>query len=54
MVWFRYFSVAALLLGAKKSMPDIDPQAILATEQNAALNGVAENLYVGLLLMSSI
>ncbi len=41
--------VAALLLGAKKVYAtDIDPQAILATEQNAALNGVAENLYVGL------
>ena len=41
--------VAALLLGAKKVYAtDIDPQAVLATEQNAALNGVAENLYVGL------
>ncbi|WOE31809.1 MULTISPECIES: 50S ribosomal protein L11 methyltransferase [unclassified Acinetobacter] len=42
-------AVAALLLGAKKVYAtDIDPQAVLATEQNAALNGVAENLYVGL------
>jgi ribosomal protein L11 methyltransferase len=41
--------VAALLLGAKKVYAtDIDPQAILATEQNAELNGVAEKLYVGL------
>lgn len=41
--------VAALLLGAKKVYAtDIDPQAVLATQQNAELNGVAENLYVGL------
>lgn len=41
--------VAALLLGAKKVYAtDIDPQAVLATEQNAVLNGVAENIYVGL------
>lgn len=41
--------VAALLLGAKKVYAtDIDPQAVLATKQNAALNGVLENLYVGL------
>ena len=41
--------VAALLLGAKKVYTtDIDPQAVLATKQNAELNGVLENLYVGL------
>lgn len=41
--------VAALLLGAKKVYStDIDPQAVLATKQNAELNGVLENLYVGL------
>ncbi len=42
-------AVAALLLGAKKVYAtDIDPQAVLATQQNAELNGVLENLYVGL------
>ncbi len=41
--------VAALLLGAKKVYAtDIDPQAVLATKQNAELNGVLNNLYVGL------
>ncbi len=41
--------VAALLLGAKKVYAtDIDPQAVLATQQNAELNGVLKNLYVGL------
>lgn len=41
--------VAALLLGAKKVYAtDIDPQAVLATQQNAELNGVLDNLYVGL------
>ena len=41
--------VAALLLGAKKVYAtDIDPQAVLATEQNAELNNVRENLFVGL------
>ncbi|WP_343596677.1 50S ribosomal protein L11 methyltransferase [Acinetobacter sp.] len=41
--------VAALLLGAKKVYAtDIDPQAILATKQNAELNGVLDGLYVGL------
>ncbi len=41
--------VAALLLGAKKVYAtDIDPQAVLATKQNAELNGVLDNLYVGL------
>ena len=41
--------VAALLLGAKKVYAtDIDPQAILATQQNAKLNGVLDKLYVGL------
>lgn len=41
--------VAALLLGAKKVYAtDIDPQAVLATQQNAALNGVAEHIFVGL------
>ncbi len=42
-------AVAALLLGAKKVYAtDIDPQAVLATKQNAELNGVLNNLYVGL------
>ncbi|WLF85023.1 50S ribosomal protein L11 methyltransferase [Moraxella sp. ZY210820] len=41
--------VAALLLGAKKVYAtDIDPQAVLATRQNAELNGVEQGLYVGL------
>ena len=41
--------VAALLLGAKKVYAtDIDPQAVLATKQNADLNGVLDHLYVGL------
>lgn len=41
--------VAALLLGAKKVYAtDIDPQAVLATKQNAALNGVLDRLFVGL------
>lgn len=42
-------AVAALLLGAKKVYAtDIDPQAVLATKQNAELNGVLDRLYVGL------
>ena len=42
-------AVAALLLGAKKAYAtDIDPQAVLATKQNAELNGVLDRLYVGL------
>jgi ribosomal protein L11 methyltransferase len=42
-------AVAALLLGAKKVYAtDIDPQAVLATQQNAELNAVLGNLYVGL------
>jgi ribosomal protein L11 methyltransferase len=41
--------VAALLLGAKHVYAtDIDPQAVLATQQNAQLNAVADRLYVGL------
>ena len=41
--------VAALLLGAKKVYAtDIDPQAVLATKQNADLNGVLDGLYVDL------
>lgn len=42
--------VAALLLGAKKVYAtDIDPQAVLATRQNAELNGISsEQLWVGL------
>ncbi|MCF9045849.1 50S ribosomal protein L11 methyltransferase [Acinetobacter nectaris] len=41
--------VAALLLGAKKVYAtDIDPQAVLATKQNAELNGVLDKLYVDL------
>ncbi|MFL1731867.1 50S ribosomal protein L11 methyltransferase [Moraxella oculi] len=39
--------VAALLLGAKQVLAvDIDPQAVLATKQNAALNGVSDRLQV--------
>ncbi len=42
-------AVASLLLGAKQVYAtDIDPQAILATRQNAELNGVADRLWVGL------
>lgn len=41
--------VAALLLGAKQVYAtDIDPQAVLATQQNAELNAVADRLWVGL------
>jgi ribosomal protein L11 methyltransferase len=41
--------VAALLLGAKKVYAtDIDPQAVLATQQNADLNGVLDKIFVGL------
>ena len=41
--------VAALLLGAKKVYAtDIDPQAVLATKQNAELNNVLDHLFVGL------
>lgn len=37
--------VAALLLGARQVLAvDIDPQAVLATRQNAALNGVDDRL----------
>lgn len=39
--------VGALLLGAKQVLAvDIDPQAILATTQNAKLNGVADKMQV--------
>lgn len=39
--------VGALLLGAKQVLAvDIDPQAILATRQNAKLNGVEDKLLV--------
>ncbi|MDO4250621.1 MAG: 50S ribosomal protein L11 methyltransferase [Moraxella sp.] len=38
--------VAALLLGAKSVLAvDIDPQAIIATQQNAKRNGVADRLH---------
>ena len=41
--------VAALLLGAKKVYAtDIDPQAVLATKQNAEPNHVLDRLFVGL------
>ncbi len=41
--------IAALLLGADKVYAtDIDPQAILATRQNAEINGVADRLWVDL------
>ncbi|MFZ3192292.1 MAG: 50S ribosomal protein L11 methyltransferase [Moraxellaceae bacterium] len=41
--------IAALLLGAEKVYAtDIDPQAILATRQNAEINGVADRLWVDL------
>ncbi len=40
-------AVAALLLGAKEVLAvDIDPQAVLATKQNAKLNGVESRLKV--------
>lgn len=39
-------AIAALLLGAKYAYAcDIDPQALLATRENAKLNGVAERLF---------
>lgn len=42
-------AVASLLLGAKAVYAtDIDPQAVLATQQNAELNGVADRIWVGL------
>lgn len=38
-------AIAALLLGAQRAVAvDIDPQALLATRDNAALNGVADRL----------
>jgi ribosomal protein L11 methyltransferase len=41
--------VAALLLGAKAVYAtDIDPQALLATRQNAAKNGTESHIWVGL------
>ncbi|SDC05133.1 50S ribosomal protein L11 methyltransferase [Acinetobacter boissieri] len=41
--------VAALLLGAEKVYAtDIDPQAVLATRQNAELNNVSDGLFVDL------
>ncbi|XID75800.1 50S ribosomal protein L11 methyltransferase [Alkanindiges sp. WGS2144] len=41
--------IAALLLGAKQVYAvDLDPQAVLSTQQNAALNGVAEHIWCGL------
>lgn len=41
--------VAALLLGAAKVYStDIDPQAVLATKQNAELNNVLERIFVDL------
>lgn len=40
--------IAALLLGAKQVYAvDIDPQAILATRQNAELNGVQDRIWTG-------
>lgn len=40
-------AIAALLLGAERAVcVDIDPQALLATRENAAANGVAERLSV--------
>jgi len=42
-------SVAALKLGANHALGvDIDPQAVAASEDNAALNGVSERLETGL------
>jgi ribosomal protein L11 methyltransferase len=41
-------ALAALVLGARFSYAvDNDPQALLATKANAALNGTAERLFVG-------
>lgn len=41
--------IAALLLGAKQVYAvDLDPQAVLSTRQNAALNKVEDRLWVGL------
>ena len=40
-------AIAALKLGAREAFAyDIDPQALLATEQNAAANGVLERLRI--------
>ena len=40
-------AIAALLLGAERALAcDIDPQALLATRENARLNGVADRLEV--------
>jgi ribosomal protein L11 methyltransferase len=42
-------ALAALVLGARFAYAvDSDPQALTATKANAALNGVAERLFVGL------
>jgi len=41
-------AIAALALGASRAWAiDNDPQALLATSANAALNGVSERLFVG-------
>ena len=41
--------IAALLLGAKQVYAvDLDPQAVLSTRQNAAINHVDDKLWVGL------
>ena len=41
--------IAALLLGAKQVYAvDLDPQAVLSTQQNAALNQVGDKIWTGL------
>lgn len=48
-LWFRYSGCRGPVTGAKYAYAtDIDPQAVLATKQNAELNGVLDRLYVGL------
>jgi ribosomal protein L11 methyltransferase len=47
--------VAALKLGASKALGiDIDPEAIGASQQNAAINGVSERLEVGVGSVSDV
>ena len=44
-MWFGILGIAALLLGARQVYAvDIDPQAVLATNQNALRNNVGDRL----------
>jgi ribosomal protein L11 methyltransferase len=47
-LWFRHFRCCSFIACKKVYATDIDPQAVLATKQNAELNGVLDRLFVGL------